>query len=156
MKKTIIEKLLNNEVIFKSVALTLLSIIGILFGCYGYSSYQDYINPKQVYGKWIEIGVPSYDTEVMTLSDRGVYQNNRLISTKFKFDGTLITIKTGEGVTQYERITLHNVPKLKLITPNSTSKMFVKEGFVDEYKAATGSSSTQQQRLNLSEYFQKD
>ncbi len=34
-------------------------------------SYQDYINPEHVYGEWIEIGAPPYQTERLILPPMG-------------------------------------------------------------------------------------
>ncbi|MGO1298105.1 MAG: DUF2850 domain-containing protein [Vibrio sp.] len=153
MKKNAIEKLFRHERVFKSVALLLLSLIGILFGYYGYASYQDYVAPKHVYGKWIEIGVPDYDTDVLTLSARGVYLNNHLISTTFKFDGSVVTITTGDGVSRYELTTMNDIPKLERITPENSNQTLVKEEFASQFKAPDRNATPSTKRQNVSGYF---
>ncbi|MFC3023505.1 DUF2850 domain-containing protein [Vibrio zhugei] len=156
MKINAIEKLLRHERIFKSMALLLLSLIGLLFGYYGYASYQDYVAPKHVYGKWIEIGVPDYDTDVLVLSERGVYLNDHLISTTFKFDGSVVTIKTGDGISKYELSTMKNIPKLKLIAPSTVNQTLVKEEFAAQFKSPDRNNAPAKLRQNLSGYFERD
>lgn len=48
-----------------------------------YIEYQEYIDPSNVYGDWIEIGAPPYQTEILTLSDKGVYLSLDQISSHF-------------------------------------------------------------------------
>uniref|UniRef100_UPI001C04EBC7 DUF2850 domain-containing protein n=1 Tax=Vibrio anguillarum TaxID=55601 RepID=UPI001C04EBC7 len=70
-----------------------------------------------VCGSWIEIGTPSYSTEVLTLNSNGVFRNNRLVSTQFEYDGDKIVINTGSGVTIYQLAGTTNSPQLKRIEP---------------------------------------
>ncbi len=42
------------------------SLISVL-GYQLYASYLDYIDPNKIYGEWIEIGAPPYQTEQLSL-----------------------------------------------------------------------------------------
>lgn len=55
----------------------------------------------QLYGSWVEQGVPSYARDSFTISAGGIYTHGRLISTKFDFDGTQLTYKHGETTYVY-------------------------------------------------------
>jgi len=99
---------MSKEALFKSVFATTLGVAALLCGALIYFGYQAYTNPSQVYGSWIEINAPGYRTEVLTLSDQGVFRNHRLISTSFEYS-----------------------PQLKRIQPASPIQRFIKQGFED-------------------------
>lgn len=118
---------MSKELVFKSVFWSSLSILGVAFAMLLYVSYQDYVNPKHVFGSWIEIGAPNYQTEVLRFNEQGVYRNDRLISTNFEFDGAAITIRTGNGIFVYELSGTFNSPQLKRTQPiNLCSVLFAK------------------------------
>ncbi|ENM5762214.1 DUF2850 domain-containing protein [Vibrio mimicus] len=143
---------MSKELVFKSVFWSSLSILAVAFAMLLYVSYQDYVNPKHVYGSWVEIGAPSYQTEVLRFNDQGVFRNERLISTTFEFDGAAITIRTGNGTFVYELSGTFNSPQLKRIQPNSPIQRFIREGF--EYTVTNqGNNATQIRRSALSEHF---
>lgn len=50
---------------------------------------------SQLYGNWVEQGVPSYARDSFTISAGGIYTHGRLISTKFDFDGSQLSYKHG-------------------------------------------------------------
>ncbi len=56
---------------------------------------------SQLYGNWVELGVPSYAQDSFTISEGGIYTHGRLISTKFEFDGTKLSYKHGETLYVY-------------------------------------------------------
>nr|WP_284192696.1 DUF2850 domain-containing protein [Vibrio zhanjiangensis] len=130
---------------------TLLISLAVAFSAILYFSYKDYIHPKHVYGKWIEIGTPDYDTEILTFSERGVFRNERLITTDFEFDGTLITVATGSGQSVYQMSGTFKSPQLKRITPSSPTQRFIKSGYEDTVKSGGGAAKNR--RAALSEHF---
>ena len=83
----------TKETFLKLSAGTLLVALIVAFSAILYFSYKDYIHPKHVYGRWIEIGSPEYDTEILTFSKRGVFRNERLITTNFEFGSSLAPTK---------------------------------------------------------------
>ncbi|MCL9783249.1 DUF2850 domain-containing protein [Vibrio sp. S4M6] len=99
-----------------------------------YLAYQDYVNPEHVYGEWIEVGAPSYATDVIILSKKGVSKNGRFLANEFKFDGKNVTIETGDGVTIFESSDTFGVPKLNRIFPESPNKKFVKKGYEKKFE----------------------
>ncbi|WP_235431362.1 MULTISPECIES: DUF2850 domain-containing protein [Vibrio] len=101
-------------------------LLALCFSSLIYLSYQDYVHPRNVYGKWIEVDAPDYNTDVLFLNERGVYRNERLISTRFLFDGTTVTIKTGQGNYVYQVAGSDNKPLLKRLEPSIPPKRFAK------------------------------
>ncbi len=106
---------------------------------------------KQVYGEWIEVGVPPYQTDHLILSANGVYRNHRLVSTQFRFDGNKIAITTGNGTTIYRLIGGEEVPQLKRLQPESPVQVLVKKGY--EHKVTTTPGGASQRREALSDHF---
>ncbi|OEF19797.1 DUF2850 domain-containing protein [Aliivibrio logei] len=51
---------------------------------------------SQLYGNWVELGVPTYVQDSFTVNSSGVYTHGRLINTKFDFDGKTLTYMHGE------------------------------------------------------------
>ncbi|PFG58616.1 uncharacterized protein DUF2850 [Vibrio sp. ES.051] len=118
-------------------------------------SYQDYSDPGKVYGEWIEIGAPPYQTERLTFSADGVYRNHRLITTEFEFDGKVITLHTGLGKTAYQISGSHLSPQLRRITPLVPDQRFIRKGFEHTVQGSeTGVAS--QRRAALSDHFNDD
>ncbi|KGK11373.1 hypothetical protein EA26_08640 [Vibrio navarrensis] len=117
-----------------------------------YIEYQKYIDPSNVYGDWIEIGAPPYQTEILTLSDKGVYRNNRLIATSYQFNGKRITIETGIGLTVYQLAGNANSPQLRRIIPDSPTQRLVKKGFEHTVLPSSGGAA-QERRQALREHF---
>lgn len=94
-----------------------------------YSSYQDHTNPKQIYGEWIEVNAPKYQTDILSFSNKGVTFNHRLISTKFDYDGNKIYIKTSSSETIYEIVGTSSSPQLLRVLPETPKVMFIKKGY---------------------------
>src|SRR5690606_17847697 len=117
-----------------------------------YIEYLKYIDPYNVYGDWIEIGAPPYQTEVLTLSDQGVYRNNRLIATSYQFNGKRIIIETGIGLTVYQITGNDNSPQLRRLVPDSPSQRLVKKGFEHTVLPSSGGAA-QERRQALREHF---
>ncbi|KGK19460.1 hypothetical protein EA25_02040 [Vibrio navarrensis] len=117
-----------------------------------YIEYQKYIDPSNVYGDWIEIGAPPYQTEILTLSDKGVYRNNRLIATSYQFNGKRITIETGIGLTVYQLAGNANSPQLRRIIPDSPTQRLVKKGYEDTILQSVDG-AVQDRRQALREHF---
>ncbi len=118
-------------------------------------SYQDHIDPKKVYGEWIEIGAPPYQTERLTFTEDGVYRNHRLITTEFEFDGKVITLNTGLGKTAYQISGSHLSPQIRRIEPLIPDQRFIRKGFEHTVRGSeTGAAS--KRRAALSEHFSRD
>lgn len=137
---------------FKTLAVVVFTILTLGFGGLIYFSYQDYVDPKHVYGSWIEIGAPPYKTEVLTLNEQGVFRNDRLVATQFEFDGEQILIKTGQGTAIYQIAGTFSSPQLRRIQPNSPTQRFIKQGF-EETIDMSGEGSTKNRRSALSNHF---
>ncbi|KJY82908.1 hypothetical protein TW81_11945 [Vibrio galatheae] len=138
--------------VFKTVFIIIFVTLAVAFSSLLYFSYQDYVHPKHVYGRWIEVGAPPYRTEVLTLNSRGVYRNDRLIATQFEFDGKRITINTGGGRSIYQVAGTFDSPQLKRLEPNSPTQRFIKEGFEDTIDMQ-GGGAAKNRRAALSDHF---
>ncbi|MGR5236356.1 DUF2850 domain-containing protein [Vibrio alfacsensis] len=132
----------------------------VLFGCnllgfisyQLYASYTDYIDPDKVYGEWIEIAAPPYQTEYLRFTPDGVFRNHRLIATQFKFDGKLITLNTGLGKTIYQISGSHLSPQIRRVEPAFPEQRFIFKGFEHTVQGSeTGAAS--QRRAALSNHF---
>ncbi|GAB2643905.1 DUF2850 domain-containing protein [Vibrio panuliri] len=108
-----------------AVAITTVGALSVLI----YQNYQQSIDPHRVYGRWIEIGTPTYDRATIEFNQDGVFRNNRLITTKFEFDGSQIRLETGSGWHVYQLSSRQNAPLLNRVQPNSPSQRFVKQGY---------------------------
>lgn len=117
--------------VYKSSALRssrsrFLFVIPLAIVCvFGYF-YQQSVDPRKVYGVWVEVDAPPYQSDTLELSSSGVVINNRLVSTSFEFDGKQVTIITGEGATVYVVTGPFDSPRLKRIVPVSPIKQFAK------------------------------
>lgn len=147
--------ILLNEKLFKAVFFSISFVILVVSGVYGYDAYKAYTDPSNVYGKWVEVGTPTYQTEILQLSDKGVYRNNHLISTTFEFSGSTVSISTGEGVTEYEFTGGESAPQLKRIKPSMPEQLLVKHGYEAKVEATEGSNGSHDRRLMLSEHFKE-
>lgn len=136
----------------KSAAAIVFVLLALGFSSLLYFSYQDYIHPKHVYGRWIEVGAPPYQTEILTLNAQGVYRNNRLIATSFDFDGKRVTVKTGGGKSIYQIAGTFDSPQLRRLEPNSPTQRFIKEGFENTIDMQ-GGGSAKNRRAALSDHF---
>lgn len=129
--------------------------LAISFSLILYFSYKDYVRPSNVYGTWIEIGAPPYNTERLKFSEHGVYRNGRLIATHFEFDGSTIEVKTGRGVSIYEISGTHESPQLRRLVPNSPTQRLVKSGYEDTVNIE-GGGPAKNRRAALQEHFSDD
>ncbi|KGK14019.1 hypothetical protein DC58_14905 [Vibrio navarrensis] len=127
-------------------------ILATYFSYRIYIEYQKYIDPANVYGDWIEIGAPPYQTEILTLSEKGVYRNSRLIATSYQFNGKRITIETGIGLTVYQLAGNDNSPQLRRIVPDSPAQRLVKKGYEDTILQSVDGAA-QDRRQALREHF---
>ena len=57
---------------------------------------------SQLYGRWVEQGVPSYAQDSFTISAGGIYTHGRLINTQFEFNGSQLTYTHGETTYVYK------------------------------------------------------
>ncbi len=129
-------------------------MITVTAGYFAYQAHQKSVSPSNVHGTWIEIGAPPYNTDILTLSDKGVMMNHRLITTSFDFDGKIVTINTGSGPRVYTISGTYDSPRLKRLEPSTPAQQFIKEGFEH---TATGESHSvmQQRRASLAEQFKR-
>ncbi len=148
----LLHTMVSNKNVFRVVVGGFLGILSIGFASLIYVSYQDYVHPRHVYGSWIEIGAPSYDTDKLTLNEQGVFRNARLISTSFDFDGKEIFIETGQGVTIYRLAGTPNSPQLRRVQPNSPTQRMIKEGYENTVDME-GGGPAKNRRAALSEHF---
>ena len=119
----------NNLPVIRFIFSTLSGIVVITFSVMVYYSYQDYIDPKHVYGQWLEVGTATYNRDTLELNTNGVFRNQRLVATQFKFDGENIFVATGSGVFIYRITGTHHSPQLNRVQPKSPTQRFVKQGF---------------------------
>ncbi|EHN70809.1 MULTISPECIES: DUF2850 domain-containing protein [Aliivibrio] len=56
----------------------------------------------QLYGNWVELGVPSYAQDSFTISSAGIYTHGRLINTQYDFDGTILSYMHGDTEYVYQ------------------------------------------------------
>lgn len=138
--------------VFKTAFWLGLTLLACAFGLLLLFSYRDYVSPKQVYGSWIEIGAPSYQTEVLTFNEHGVFRNDRMVSTDFDYDGKNIEVETGLGVTIYQVTGTQKSPQLKRIEPSIPIQRFIKEGYEDTVAPPEGNAG-QVRRSALSAHF---
>ena len=117
-------------------------------------AHQQSVSKSNVYGTWIEVAAPPYNTDTLTLSDNGVIMNHRLIATSFDFDGKIVTISTGSGTTVYTISGTYDSPRLKRLEPSVPSQQFIKEGYEDTAAGDTHS-VMQQRRASLAEQFKR-
>jgi hypothetical protein len=144
--------MISREQYFKAALFTILALLGFSFSALTYYSYQEYVHPKHVYGSWIEIGGPSYNRDVITLTEDGVFRNKRLITTKFEFDGKKIQLETGGGKYIYQLAGTPNSPQLKRVSPAGPIQRFIKHGYehtIDTSNASAGKN----RRAALSDHF---
>lgn len=144
---------MKRESLFKSVFWIALVTVAVGFAALLFFSYQEYTHPKQVYGSWIEIGAPSYSTEILTFNEKGVFRNNRLISTNFDYNGKQIEIRTGDGITIYQQSGTLNSPQLKRIEPSTPTQRFIKQGYEETIQADESGAPSKNRRSALSEHF---
>ena len=117
--------------VYKSSALRssrsrFLFVIPLAIVCvFGYF-HQQSVDPRKVYGVWVEVDAPPYQSDTLELSSSGVVINNRLVSTSFEFDGKQVIIITGEGAMVYVVTGPFDSPRLKRIVPVSPIKQFAK------------------------------
>lgn len=57
---------------------------------------------SQLYGRWVEQGVPTYAQDSFTINSAGIYSNGRLINTQYAFDGTTLRYVYGEAEYVYQ------------------------------------------------------
>ncbi|WP_253820753.1 DUF2850 domain-containing protein [Vibrio sp. 99-70-13A1] len=137
------------RVIFGGFALAAIAWVGVS----SYQSHLEFTDPSNVYGNWIEVGSPPYQTDKLSLSEKGVIRNHRLISTSFEFDGSNILITTGSGVSIYKMSGNIRSPQLKRISPAVPPQTLVKEGFEHTVTSVSGGAS--QRRASLAEHFNR-
>lgn len=142
----------QNMRIIRAVFAIAFVCLAISFSLILYFSYKDYVRPSNVYGTWIEIGAPPYNTERLTLNEHGVYRNGRLIATHFEFDGSTIEVKTGRGISVYEISGTYESPQLRRLTPNSPTQRLIKSGYEDTVDME-GGGPAKNRRAALQEHF---
>ncbi|WP_167494633.1 MULTISPECIES: DUF2850 domain-containing protein [Vibrio] len=110
--------------VYLKLASMLIIIIGASVG--SYFLYLAYIDPKNIHGDWIEVGSPQYKTDIITFSEYGVSINQRIVSTRYEFDGTNIRFSTGKGEFLYKKQIGSFPSKLKKVLPKNPTQHFIK------------------------------
>lgn len=108
--------------------LTLASMIAVIIGASlgSYFLYLSYIDPKKIHGDWVEVGSPQYKTDIITFSEHGVSINQRIVSTRYEFDGINIRFSTGKGKFLYKKQIGSFPSKLKKVFPKNPTQHFIK------------------------------
>ncbi|MCE0494939.1 DUF2850 domain-containing protein [Vibrio salinus] len=113
----------------------ILGLLGVsLAGYMIYVSYSAYVNPKQIYGTWVELNVLETRQDVLVFNKQGVYLNAHLITTNLDYDGKKIKFSTGGGETIYRIAGTHKMPILKRIKPSSPQKMLIRKEDEAQFK----------------------
>lgn len=128
-------------------------VTAVVIGHLAYVSYQYYINPQRVYGEWIEIGMPSYDTENFIISESGVMAENRYITTSFTFDGETVRFYSGDMLYEYH-IYGRNDERLRRVRGGEYPALFVKKGY-EHTILKPEEVGPSRRMINMAEYFQK-
>ncbi|MBA5761003.1 DUF2850 domain-containing protein [Vibrio sp. 404] len=122
----------KSHIHFSFLHLVFLCCVSAVLGAFSiliYSSYQQYIAPNNVYGRWLEVGTASYNRSSIEFNQNGVFRNQRMVATQFEFDGQQIHVETGSGISIYQLTRAKDTPQLKRIQPNSPTQRFVKQGY---------------------------
>lgn len=136
------------RLLFALFAIAAMAVVGY----FSYQSHQDYVDPSKVYGDWIEIGAPPYQTDILNFSEQGVSRNRRLISTQYEFDGKEITFTTGTGTTVYKLAGNVRSPQIRRVWPDLPAQSFVKKGYEHTITTTSGGLG-QKRRASLAEHF---
>jgi len=107
--------------------LFLIVILSLVLMYYFYQqSALDRVKEK-IYGEWIEVGAPPYDTERMVISERGVMIGSRHIATSFSFSGKKLVVRTGSGERVYILSGTHDNPQLKRVSRGRSIQIFAQK-----------------------------
>lgn len=111
----------------KIIFLVLGLLTSLLAGYVIFFNYNASIDPKNIYGNWVELHV--LDTRQVTIefSKQGVSKNSHLVSTDFSYNGRRIEFVTGEGETIYRITGTQKTPQLKRIQPEKPPQILVRE-----------------------------
>jgi len=85
-------------------------------------------NKMILFGSWIEVGAPKYNTDTYTINKSGVYKNSRLLTTNYQFDGSELVVETGGGRYVY-LLETKDSPQLKRVHPRLPQLQLVKKGY---------------------------
>ncbi|MBM7037002.1 DUF2850 domain-containing protein [Vibrio ulleungensis] len=80
-----------------------------------------------VFGEWVEMKAPPYNTEIFELSAIGVTQNSRVVSTQFDYTGSTITFYRGDAQHEYQVVN-RDKSLIRRITPAPRGVYFAKYG----------------------------
>ncbi len=83
------------------------------------------ISKDKLYGRWVELGVPSYARDRFTISADGIYADGRLKSTTFEFDGDILTYEHS-GTKYVYHIERKDGSRLLRVKPTHYSSSFQK------------------------------
>ena len=108
--------------------LVMILLTAIVIGHAAYISYLYHINPERVYGEWIELGMPPYDTENFTISEKGIIVENRYISTFFEFNGEKIYYYSGDEFYELQLYGRYD-ERLRRISGGEYQAIFVKKEY---------------------------
>jgi len=133
----------------KNIVFIISALILGLLGTLIFLSYQNYVNPKHIYGTWVEFNVLASRQDILVFGDNGVSRNDHLITTRFKYDGKTITFTTGEGKTVYRIAGTKNIPQLKRMQPKSPPQILIRQE--DEKKIESEKATTLRPKVSLSD-----
>lgn len=111
----------------KIIILVLGLLISFLAGYGIFSSYNASVDPKNIYGNWVELHVLDSRQVIINFNEQGVYRNSHLISTSFIYNGRIIQFSTGDGETTYRITGTQNTPQLKRVQPETPPQILVRE-----------------------------
>ncbi len=103
--------------------------------------------PDIMFGEWVELDAPPYDTEVFKLTQLGVEQHNRIISTEFEFSGSEISYYRGNQKHSYQIID-RNKTLIRRTEPKPYGVFYAKRGS-EEYEKRTAPVVNQRQQARF-------
>lgn len=111
--------------------------------------YQKKISRGEImYGAWVELKAPPYDTEVFELSAVGVTQNSRVISTEFRYTGSELSFYRGNAITEYQVVN-HDKTLLRRVRPAPSGVYFAKQGSEVYYDRTAVPDNTQTKAIRF-------
>lgn len=85
-------------------------------------------NPERIYGDWVELNAPPFQTQTITFNTEGVFRNYRFIATQFIFNGQTVSFTTGGGQATYRLSKETSSPRLVRISPLPAGEIYLKKG----------------------------
>jgi|GEM_PF-2414085 len=79
---------------------------------------------KQIYGTWVEQNVADYAADHFTIKPKGVFMDGRQVSSKYSFDGVVLTFTIGGEEHRFEALNA-SMTKMKRTAPAHYESIFI-------------------------------